>query len=68
MSKELTKASVFLNPDEFKRYSGIGYPVSDDNQVLAYGSGRINKYAFQGRKTTELNFKLIEQVKSGEWK
>ncbi len=68
LSKEQTVASVLLNPEEFKMFAAIGYPVTDDNQVLAYGTGRINRYALKRSQTTELNFKLIEKVKSGEWK
>ena len=49
-------------PDEFERYVELGVPVSDDNQTLAYGGGRIDKNDIPGFLLTSLNLDLINRV------
>jgi hypothetical protein len=39
LDEQQARAAIRLTPAALRRYASVGAPVTDDNQVLAYGSG-----------------------------
>ncbi len=65
LTREAVQKAIRLNAEECKRYASMGFPVTDDNQSLSYGHGKIQKFSLRRMQTTALNFELIDKVKQG---
>ncbi len=65
LTREAVQKVIRLNAEECKRYASMGFPVTDDNQSLSYGHGKIQKFSLRRMQTTALNFELIDKVKQG---
>ena len=57
-------AATLIDPKQFNRYIHNGIPVTDDNQMLAYGSDRIDRYLnVAGVDCTRLNLALFSKIR-----
>ncbi|MCC7304824.1 MAG: fused MFS/spermidine synthase [Alphaproteobacteria bacterium] len=62
MSEEAVKNAVLLNPEKLRAYGENGWIITDDNQLLAYGSAAHMLYsAYRDRE----NASLLEHAAKG---
>ena len=61
---EQVKGGIELNRDELLRYGAFGDAITDDNQLLAYGSASYSLHkSVVPQEQMELSFELIRRVK-----
>jgi spermidine synthase len=63
LNESEVRGAVLLDTDMFDRFAHLGGPVTDDNQILAYGRERIDRYVYSaGAECTRMNLALIAKV------
>jgi spermidine synthase len=66
LSQELILSSFLLGPDQVARYGRFGRKITDDNQLLAWGSGRRDALAGYGPMALHgFNEHLLNLVRKG---